>query len=202
MNDRAFIEGARLERKTNEDERKRMEAALKTAKEQLEALELDAATVNKKIDLKNSEKIKKFEVPETYTVGIELDKALANPGGDADIVLREGDRIVVPQYNGTVKINGAVMFANTVAYEKGKKPSYYINQAGGYSNKAKKSQAYIIYMNGTIAKVNDGARPKPGCEIVIPEKEINKMTIAEKMTIGTSVASIATMIATLANILK
>ena len=202
VNDRAFIEGARLERKTNEDERKRMEAALKTAKEQLEALELDAATVNKKIDLKNSEKIKKFEVPETYTVGIELDKALANPGGDADIVLREGDRIVVPQYNGTVKINGAVMYPNTVGYQKGKKAKYYINQAGGYSNKAKKSQAYIIYMNGTIAKVNDGARPKPGCEIVTPEKEINKMTIAEKMTIGTSVASIATMIATLANILK
>ena len=202
VNDRAFIEGARLERKTNEDERKRMEAALETAKEQLEALELDAATVNKKIDLKNSEKIKKFEVPETYTVGIELDKALANPGGDADIVLREGDRIVVPQYNGTVKINGAVMYPNTVGYQKGKKAKYYINQAGGYSNKAKKSQAYIIYMNGTIAKVNDGARPKPGCEIVIPEKEINKMTIAEKMTIGTSVASIATMIATLANILK
>ena len=202
VNDRAFIEGARLERKTNEDERKRMEAALKTAKEQLEALELDAATVNKKIDLKNSEKIKKFEVPETYTVGIELDKALANPGGDADIVLREGDRIVVPQYNGTVKINGAVMYPNTVGYQKGKKAKYYINQAGGYSNKAKKSQAYIIYMNGTIAKVNDGARPKPGCEIVVPEKEINKMTIAEKMTIGTSVASIATMIATLANILK
>lgn len=202
VNDRAYIEGARLERKTNEDERKRMEAALKTAKEQLEALELDAATVNKKIDLKNSEKIKKFEVPETYTVGIELDKALANPGGDADIVLREGDRIVVPQYNGTVKINGAVMYPNTVGYQKGKKAKYYINQAGGYSNKAKKSQAYIIYMNGTIAKVNDGARPKPGCEIVVPEKEINKMTIAEKMTIGTSVASIATMIATLANILK
>ena len=202
VNDRAVIEGARLERKTNEDERKRMEAALKTAKEQLEALELDAATVNKKIDLKNSEKIKKFEVPETYTVGIELDKALANPGGDADIVLREGDRIVVPQYNGTVKINGAVMYPNTVGYQKGKKAKYYINQAGGYSNKAKKSQAYIIYMNGTIAKVNDGARPKPGCEIVVPEKEINKMTIAEKMTIGTSVASIATMIATLANILK
>ena len=202
VNDRAFIEGARLERKPNEDERKRMEAALKTAKEQLEALELDAATVNKKIDLKNSEKIKKFEVPETYTVGIELDKALANPGGDADIVLREGDRIVVPQYNGTVKINGAVMYPNTVGYQKGKKAKYYINQAGGYSNKAKKSQAYIIYMNGTIAKVNDGARPQPGCEIVIPEKEINKMTIAEKMTIGTSVASIATMIATLANILK
>lgn len=201
VNDRGYIAGARLERKVNESERARMEAVLKKAKEEAEQMEIEAAKENKKIDLKDSEKIKKFERPEFYSVGIELDKALANPGCDADIVLREGDKIIVPQYNGTVKINGAVMYPNTVGFQKGKKAKYYINQAGGFSEKAKKSQTYIVYMNGTIAKVSQNAKPKPGCEIVVPEKEINKMTIAEKMTIGTSVASIATMIATLANIL-
>lgn len=201
VNDRGYIAGARLERKVNESERARMEAVLKKAKEEAEQMEIEAAKENKKIDLKDSEKIKKFEIPEFYSVGIELDKALANPGYDADIVLREGDKIIVPQYNGTVKINGAVMYPNTVGFQKGKKAKYYINQAGGFSEKAKKSQTYIVYMNGTIAKVSQNAKPKPGCEIVVPEKEINKMTIAEKMTIGTSVASIATMIATLANIL-
>lgn len=201
VNDRGDIAGARLERKVNESERARMEAMLKKAKEEAEQMEIEAAKENKKIDLKDSEKIKKFEIPEFYSVGIELDKALANPGCDADIVLREGDKIIVPQYNGTVKINGAVMYPNTVGFQKGKKAKYYINQAGGFSEKAKKSQTYIVYMNGTIAKVSQNAKPKPGCEIVVPEKEINKMTIAEKMTIGTSVASIATMIATLANIL-
>lgn len=201
VNDRGYIAGARLERKVNEIERARMEAVLKKAKEEAEQMEIEAAKENKKIDLKDSEKIKKFEIPEFYSVGIELDKALANPGCDADIVLREGDKIIVPQYNGTVKINGAVMYPNTVGFQKGKKAKYYINQAGGFSEKAKKSQTYIVYMNGTIAKVSQNAKPKPGCEIVVPEKEINKMTIAEKMTIGTSVASIATMIATLANIL-
>lgn len=201
VNDRGYIAGARLERKVNESERARMEAVLKKAKEEAEQMEIEAAKENKKIDLKDSEKIKKFEIPEFYSVGIELDKALANPGCDADIVLREGDKIIVPQYNGTVKINGAVMYPNTVGFQKGKKAKYYINQAGGFSEKAKKSQTYIVYMNGTIAKVSQNAKPKPGCEIVAPEKEINKMTIAEKMTIGTSVASIATMIATLANIL-
>lgn len=201
VNDRGYIAGARLERKVNESERARMEAVLKKAKEEAEQMEIEAAKENKKIDLKDSEKIKKFEIPEFYSVGIELDKALANPGCDADIVLREGDKIIVPQYNGTVKINGAVMYPNTVGFQKGKKAKYYINQTGGFSEKAKKSQTYIIYMNGTIAKVSQNAKPKPGCEIVVPEKEINKMTIAEKMTIGTSVASIATMIATLANIL-
>lgn len=201
VNDRGYIAGARLERKVNESERARMEAVLKKAKEEAEQMEIEAAKENKKIDLKDSEKIKKFEIPEFYSVGIELDKALANPGCDADIVLREGDKIIVPQYNGTVKIKGAVMYPNTVGFQKGKKAKYYINQAGGFSEKAKKSQTYIVYMNGTIAKVSQNAKPKPGCEIVVPEKEINKMTIAEKMTIGTSVASIATMIATLANIL-
>lgn len=201
VNDRGYIAGARLERKVNESERARMEAVLKKAKEEAEQMEIEAAKENKKIDLKDSEKIKKFEIPEFYSVGIELDKALANPGCDADIVLREGDKIIVPQYNGTVKINGAVMYPNTAGFQKGKKAKYYINQAGGFSEKAKKSQTYIVYMNGTIAKVSQNAKPKPGCEIVVPEKEINKMTIAEKMTIGTSVASIATMIATLANIL-
>lgn len=201
VNDRGYIAGARLERKVNESERARMEAVLKKAKEEAEQMEIEAAKENKKIDLKDSEKIKKFEIPEFYSVGIELDKALANPGCDADIVLREGDKIIVPQYNGTVKINGAVMYPNAVGFQKGKKAKYYINQAGGFSEKAKKSQTYIVYMNGTTAKVSQNAKPKPGCEIVVPEKEINKMTIAEKMTIGTSVASIATMIATLANIL-
>lgn len=201
VNDRGYVAGARLERKVNESERARMEAVLKKAKEEAEQMEIEAAKENKKIDLKDSEEIKKFEIPELYSVGIELDKALANPGCDADIVLREGDKIIVPQYNGTVKINGAVMYPNTVGFQKGKKAKYYINQAGGFSEKAKKSQTYIVYMNGTIAKVSQNAKPKPGCEIVVPEKEINKMTIAEKMTIGTSVASIATMIATLANIL-
>ena len=202
VNDRAYVAGARLERKLDENERKRYEVALRMAREQAENLELEAASQNRQINLDNSERLKKFEIPETYSVGIELDKALANPGCDADIVLREGDKLVVPQYTATVKINGEVMYPNTVGYQKGKKANYYINQAGGFSSKAKKSQTFIIYMNGTIAKVSEGARPMPGCEIFVPEKKMNTMTIAEKMSIGTTAASIATMIATLVNVLK
>lgn len=202
VNDRAYVAGARLERKMNEVERKRMETILKMAREQAESLEIEAAAQNKKVDLENSELLKRFEIPETYSVGIELDKALSNPESDADIVLREGDKLIVPQYTATVKINGEVMYPNTVGYQQGKKAKYYINQAGGYSNKAKKSQTYIIYMNGTIAKVSEGAKPMPGCEIFVPQKKINTMTVAEKLAIGSASASIATMIATLVNILK
>lgn len=202
LNDRAYAAGATLTRNINESERKRLEAARNMAIEQYEALAAEeAARTGKSVDMTNSERLRKFQISDTYSVGIELDKALAAPGGDEDIVLREGDRIVVPQYTGTVKINGEVLYPNTVGFIKGKKASYYIDQAGGFSNKAKKRQAYIIYMNGTVAKVAHNAKPQPGCEIVVPAKATTKTTIAERMTIGTSVASIATMIATLANIL-
>lgn len=202
VNDRGYVAGATLVRKINESERKRLEAARKMALEQYEQVAAEeAAKTGKSVDITNSERIKKFQIEDTYSVGIELDKAIANPGSDADIVLREGDRIVVPQYTGTVKINGEVMYPNTVGFVKGKKASYYIDQAGGFNNKAKRGQTYIIYMNGMVAKVSHNAKPMPGCEIVVPAKATTKMSIAETMTIGTSVASIATMIATLANIL-
>lgn len=202
VNDKAYVNGARLERRITPEERTRMEAIMKMQKESLEEEKMElAAKRGTNIDIKTTMQENKFSIGDTYFVGIELDKALANPGGDEDIVLREGDRIIVPQYNGTVKINGEVLYPNTVGYSKGKSTKYYIEQAGGFSSRAKKSQTYIIYMNGTVAKAGHNAKPRPGCEIVVPSKSINKMSLAETMTLGTSVASIATMIATLANIL-
>jgi len=207
--DLAYIPGARLERKTSTAEKKRMEAALKMAREQQqqELMELatssnNASAVTQLGQQSNQTQLEKFNIPEYYSVGIELDKALKDPSSDANIVLREGDRLFLPKYNATVKVNGAVLYPNTVAYEKGKSAKYYINAAGGFSQKAKKSNAYIIYMNGMVGKISQGAKVKPGCEIVIPSKITRKMNAAEIATMGTSVASIATMIATIANMSK
>ncbi len=205
VNDRAYTAGARLERKVNDAERVRMEAVLQMAKEEAETLEKQAmAKANysqgQLTDIEKSENIKKYEVPETYYVGIELDKALANPGSDADVVLREGDRIIVPQYNSTVKINGEVMYPNTVGYQKGKSISYYIDQAGGFSSKAKKGRTYIIYMNGMVAKVGHNVKPQPGCEIVVPQRSNNRLSTTEIFSLGTSITGIATILVTLANL--
>ena len=117
-------------------------------------------------------------------------------------MLREGDRIIVPQYTGTVKISGEVMHPNSVVYEAGKKASYYIDQAGGFGTNARKRQAYIIYMSGKVAKVSHGAKPQPGCEIVVPSKPISKTSLQETLSIATSVASFAAIIATIANVIK
>lgn len=203
----AYVKGARLIRKANEMEKLRMQAVLKMQQEQQQKnlLELAANSSNAISQAAESAKnadLEKFNVPEEYPVGIDLAEAIKNPGGDADIVLREGDRLVVPQYNGTVKINGAVMYANTVAYEDGKRVSYYINQAGGYAADAVKKRAYIIYMNGKVTKVGSGAKVQPGCEIVVPAKLKRKATTAESMSMGSSMASIAAMIATIANLVK
>ena len=207
--DQAYLKGAHIIRKANEQEKQRMEAVLKMQREEMQKNLLQlAASSNNSSALTQSSKdvertnIEKFNVPSEYPVGIDLPEALANPGSDADIILREGDRLVIPQYNGTVKINGAVMFANTVAYEKGKKPSYYIDQAGGFASDALKSKAYIIYMNGKVAKLSHGAKVQPGSEIIIPAKLKRKMSTAEMMSMGTSMSSIAAMIATIANMSK
>ena len=144
VNDRAYLRGARLERKYDEVERQRAIKVLRDAQEQAEQnlQEQIAKTGNANIaNLKQTQQLKKYEVGETYPVGIDLEQAVLHPGSDEDIVLREGDRIVVPPYTGTVKVNGEVLYPNTVVYEEGKSASYYISQAGGFSTKAKKRQA-------------------------------------------------------------
>ena len=185
----AYAKGARLERQLTPEERARMEQVLKMAR----AKAGDSDTLN----------INKLDVGNTYYVGINLDKALAEPGGNYDIVLREGDRVTIPEYTNTVKISGDVMYPNTVSFRKGKNVAYYVDQAGGWGSRAKKSRTYIIYMNGTVARIGNGVKPEPGCEIVVPSKPANsRMTTTEVVALASGTASIATMIATLVNLLK
>lgn len=184
----AYVKGARLERHLNADERARLETVIKTARQN--ATEKDSVQLDK------------IEMSEYYTVGIDLEKALANPGGDYDIVVRDSDRIIVPEYTGTVKISGNVLFPNTVAYQAGKNWKYYINQAGGFGQRSRKSHSYIVYQNGTVSRVGKG-KVEPGCEIVVPKKGKRDMSnIMQWVSIGTSMASLATMAATIGNLLK
>ena len=185
----AYAKGARLERKLTPEERARMETILRMVKAQ--------SGGGDTLD------VRKLDIRDTYSVGIQLDKAIEQPGSNYDIVLREGDKIVIPEYTNTVKISGDVMYPNTVAFRQGKGVKYYVDKAGGWGNRAKKSRAYIVYMNGTVAQVGRGVKPEPGCEIVVPSKpEGRKMSTGEIVSIASGSASIAAMIATIANIIK
>ena len=185
----AYARGARLERRLTPEEHARMETILRMVKSQ--------SGSGDTLD------IRKLDIRDTYNVGIQLDKALEEPGSNYDIVLRAGDKIIIPEYTNTVKISGDVMYPNTVTYRKGKGVKFYVDKAGGWGNRAKKSRSYIVYMNGTVAQVGKGAKPEPGCEIVVPTKpEGRKMSTGEIVSIASGSASIAAMIATIANIIK
>ena len=184
----AYVRGARLIRTMTEDERARMQAVIQMARQNQTS--------------KDSIYLDQIELTNTYTVGIHLDEAIANPGGDEDIELVDGDRLIVPRYNRTVRVSGDVRSTNTVAYKENKDYKYYIDQAGGFGDRAKKGKVYIVYQNGTIAKANKG-RIEPGCEVVVPSKGPKKeVTTAQWIGIGSSVASLGTMFATIANLIK
>ena len=190
VTDDAYVRGGRLIREMNDEERAVRDEVVQLARR------------NSGMD---SLAVEKLQMNDRYTVGIELDKALANPGSDYDMVLREGDRLVVPEYVSTVKISGEIMKPNTVLFIRGEKLKYYISQAGGYGSRAKKGKAYIIYMNGTMSRVKGQgkARIEPGCEIVIPGKRARKgISLAEIMGLTTSAASVGTMAASIANMAK
>ena len=188
LTNEAYVRGARLERTMTDDEKTRLAAAIELAKQNAsdkDSLDLD-----------------QMKTSDVYTVGIDLEKALANPGSDYDVQVRDGDRLIVPEYNGTVKISGNVLLPNTVAYVPGKSWKYYINQAGGFADRSKKSKSYIVYQNGTATRVDKG-KVEPGCEIIVPKKGKRDMSnVMQWVSIGTSMASLATMAATIGNLLK
>jgi protein involved in polysaccharide export with SLBB domain len=183
----AYIRGARIERPMNDDEKFRLNRILQLAK-----VQSGAGFDSNKVDQDS-----------VYYVAIELDKALANPGSDDDVVLREGDRIIVPEFSGTVKIDGNVMYPNTASYSAGKSYKWYVrNQAGGFGMGAKKSRAFILYQNGAVKKAS-GAKIEPGCEIFVPSKTRSANDkISMIANLGTSLATMVTMLATVTNLIK
>lgn len=201
----AYGKGARLERRMTEDERKQQEASLRAA--QISLYEEAMQNEGKNYDLQRADSLlqMKLDVGTTFPVAINLEAALKNPGSIDDLQLREGDRLVVPQYSSTVKISGDVMHPISMNYKKGESLKYYIKHAGGYGDNARKSRVYVIYMNGAVELISHSSSKavQPGCTIVVPSKnKKNKMTTAEYAAMGTSAASIATMMVTIANILK
>jgi protein involved in polysaccharide export with SLBB domain len=187
----AYIKGAKLMRKATEEEIKRV-------KDIIEMMRRNNPSVSDTLTL---------EVDSMFSVGIDLAMALKNPGSDADVVLREGDKLIVPELTNTVKINGAVMLPNTVSYIRGGTIKDYISQAGGYANGARKTKAFIIYMNGQVAEVNRSNKSvvEPGCEIIVPIKDktkAEKWNIQTILGIASSLGSLGLTAASVANILK
>ncbi len=185
----AYLRGAKLTRVATEGEKKRMGDVIRLMSRQLGEAMMDSLGVR---------------VEDHFTVGIDLEKAIANPGSASDLVLREGDVVFIPKNTNTVTINGAVMVPNTVSYIAGKNIDYYLNQAGGYSDNAKKSKKFIVYMNGQVTKVKGSGKKQiePGCEIIVPSKSKKRTNVGEILGYATSFSSLGMMIASIANLIK
>ena len=139
---------------------------------------------------------------DTYTVGIDLEKALNDPTSDYNIVLRDGDVITIPLMNSTVQMLGAVNYPNSVSYRKGMTVKQYVKMAGGYAQSARKSKPIVVYMNGMVDTGNS-ARIEPGCQIIIPYKvKAAPVSVADIASILQSTTYSAAMIMSVINMLK
>lgn len=182
----AYKGGARLQRRITQEERLRREQLLK---------------INRAASSRDSVNMDKLDLGDTYWVGIDLEEALKNPGGDEDITLRGGDVLIIPTINNTVKINGEVLYPNTVSFVNGKRAKYYINQAGGYSNQAKRGKTYILYANGKIHPAR-GGKVLPASEIVVPSRpEKAPASATQWVSIASASASVASVAATLTTLI-
>ena len=184
----AYVKGARLIRQMNDEERVRKQAVLESLRNTL--------------DEKDSISWDKMEMDNTYPIGIDLEKALKEPGGRFDIVLRENDRLDIPEYNGTVRISGDAQFPNTITYVDGKKPKWYIDNAGGYSESAKKKKSFVIYQNGMMDRLSRRTPIEPGSEIVVPSKKKKHVDITNLAAIGSVLSPLATMVALISYLSK
>ena len=186
----AYLKGATLLRKMSDEERRRMQATMKAVRDILQ--EKGDSVSYDKLDLENN-----------YPVYIDLERAMKNPGCEADILMREGDQIFVPEYNPIVRVSGDVMFPNTVFFESGKNYKYYVNEAGGFGARAKKSKTFIVYQNGKASLVSQGAKPEPGCEIVVPSKKRkHPWRVAEVVGALSGLTSLASMVTAIAYMTK
>jgi protein involved in polysaccharide export with SLBB domain len=152
----AFIEGAYLLRRMTDEERKQSESLQEMIDKQADSQ-------------RDSLSMAGVQLEDVYTVGIDLAGALAYPNSDSDIVLRDGDQIVIPEYNGTVRVMGAVLYPNSVTFKEGKSLKYYVKSAGGFDNRARKNRAFVIYMNGMVDS-GMSAKVRPGSIVIIPSK--------------------------------
>ena len=186
---KAYLRGAKLIRVANDEEKKRMRDVINLMNRQFGEAMMDSLGIR---------------VEDTFSVGIDLEKAMAKPGSEYDLVLREGDVLDIPKLNNTVKVNGAVMMPNTVGYLSDKNANYYLDQAGGYALNAKKSKKFVIYMNGQVARIKGRSKDKiePGCEIIVPSKKNKKVNVGEILGYASSFGSLATMFATISNLIK
>lgn len=139
-------------------------------------------------------------------IGIDLMKILAQPGSKYDLILQEGDVISIPKELQTVRMRGEVLYPTTARYDMSRGFRNYISRAGGFTEQARKSRAYVVYANGDVHRTNKflffNFFPKiePGAEIIVPKKPKREpMSVQAWIGIASSLATLGILIDRLSN---
>jgi protein involved in polysaccharide export with SLBB domain len=131
------------------------------------------------------------------TVGIDLVEILENPDSKHNLLLKNGDKIIVPDSRQTIKVDGQVLVPALIRYDKSYSLKDYVNKSGGFSNNAKKGKIYVVYLNGDIAATKRflffKSYPKlePGALVIVPKKPERKSSTSVQQIVGAS-AGLAT----------
>ena len=126
-------------------------------------------------------------ISKSEAIGIDLMSIVNSPGSKSDLLLKEGDVIIVPKKLETVRLRGELLYPTTVRFISNKSLKYYINSSGGFDNKAKRSGTYIVYANGDVARTkkflffNIYPKAEPGSEVIVPKKSIKNPIAANQL---------------------
>lgn len=181
----AFLQGASLVRQNNLINKDTSETRLRKLQQQLKD---------------SSGTLTEEYLRATTKVGLDLPKILQNPLGIEDVILQEGDVLNIPKEKREIKVNGEVMLPSEIVFKEGESLDYYINKAGGYTDNARKGKVYVLYPNGSGAKIKRFLGLKsypvitPGCEILVPktpERKERGLSTAEVIGLSSAFASLA-----------
>ena len=126
-------------------------------------------------------------ISKSEAIGIDLESIIESPGSKSDLLLKEGDVIIVPKKLETVRLRGELLYPTTIRFLQGKSLKYYINSSGGFDSKAKRSGTYIVYANGDVARTkkflffNVYPKAEPGSEVIVPKKATKSPIAANQL---------------------
>lgn len=132
-------------------------------------------------------------------VGNDLRHVLTDPGAEENLLLQDGDTLVIARRSEIVSVQGGVLNPSAVSFKSDYKFGDYISEAGGFTDNARKSKAYVIYPNGRKDRTHKflffTSRPEvePGSTVVVPFKPLdnNKLTPAERIGIFSLLATVS-----------
>ncbi len=134
-------------------------------------------------------------------IGIKLDQILRSPGSPPDLLIEEGDVLIIPKKTETIRLRGKLLYPTTVRFEEGKSLKHYINSAGGFDNRAKRNGTYVVYANGEVSRTKRFLwfkfYPKAarGAEIIVPARPLKiPLRIQDVVAVTSGLATLALVI--------